>query len=162
MYCSGCGSSFSVSDKFCSKCGTAVSAIHLQPEQETSSIKVGGNGMAKQLSKTVFILLILVSTFVVTLIFSEMGIGTVLLSISIAETVAATAVGFSVAKSITKNYRRTWVEIIWFHVINLVGCIISLALVGAVPMKALVAMAFALMASGLLFWLQNKSRSASK
>ena len=69
--------------------------------QEAATVKPTGNGMAKQLSSGVFIALILVSTFAAALIFSEKGIGTILLSALIAETLAATAVGFSVAKLIT-------------------------------------------------------------
>lgn len=101
MYCSKCGSNLEVSDKFCSKCGVAVTAINQQPVQEAATVKPTGNGMAKQLSSGVFIALILVSTFAAVLIFSEKGIGTILLSALIAETLAATAVGFSVAKLIT-------------------------------------------------------------
>jgi hypothetical protein len=160
MYCSECGSNFGVSDKFCSKCGAEIPAAHQLPVQEAPSIKPASNGMAKQLSSPVFILLILVSTFATAIIFSEKGIGTILLSALIAETFAASAVGFSVAKLITKNERRTWVEIIWFQVFNFVGGFISLAAAG--PMKALVALVFTLLASALFFWLQNKSRSNSK
>ena len=160
MYCSKCGSNLEVSDKFCSKCGVAVTAINQQPVQEAATVNPTGNGMAKQLSSGVFIALILVSTFAAALIFSEKGIGTILLSALIAETFAATAVGFSVAKLITKNERRTWVEIVLFQVFNVVGGFISLVAAG--PKKALVALAFAFVASALLFWLQNKSRSGSK
>lgn len=159
MYCSECGSNLEVNDKFCSKCGAAVPAVNQQPVQEAARINTASSGMVKQLSSPVFILLILVSTFVAAMLFSEKGIGTILLSALIAETFAATAVGFSVAKLITKNERRTWVEIVWFQVFNFGGGFISLA-VG--PMKALVALAFAFLASVLLFWLQNKSRSGSK
>jgi len=35
MYCSECGSTLGVSDKFCSKCGAAIPAIHEKPTQET-------------------------------------------------------------------------------------------------------------------------------
>jgi hypothetical protein len=160
MYCSECGSNVGVSDKFCLKCGAAIPATHKQPARESPPIKPTSNGMAKQLSSFVFILLILVATFAAAIIFSEKGIGTVLLSALIAETFAATAVGFSVAKLITKNERRTWVEIIWFQVFNFVGGFISLAAAG--PMKTLVALVFTFLASALLFWLQNKSRSGSK
>ena len=55
----------------------------------------------KTIIKRRFIALILVSTFAAALIFSEKGIGTIFLSALIAETLAATAVGFSVAKLIT-------------------------------------------------------------
>jgi len=123
-------------------------------------IQPAGNGMTKQLSSSVFILLIFVSTFVVGMIFSENGIGTILLSLLIAATFVPTVVGFSLAKLITKNERRTWIEIIWFQVLNFVGGFISLAAAG--PNKILVALAFAFLASTLLFWLQNKSRSDSK
>jgi hypothetical protein len=34
MYCSECGSTLGVADKFCSKCGAAIPAIHQQPVQE--------------------------------------------------------------------------------------------------------------------------------
>jgi hypothetical protein len=34
MYCSECGSTLGVSDKFCSKCGAAIPAIHEKPTQE--------------------------------------------------------------------------------------------------------------------------------
>ena len=34
MYCSECGSTLGVSDKFCSKCGAAIPTIHQQPVQE--------------------------------------------------------------------------------------------------------------------------------
>ncbi len=160
MYCSECGSNVGVSDKFCLKCGAVIPATHKQPVREAPPIKPTSNGMAKQLSSFVFILLILVSTFAVAIIFSEMGLGTGLLSNLIAETFAATAVGFSVAKLITKNERRNWAEIIWFQVFNFVGGFISLAAAG--PMKTLVALVCTFLASALLFWLQNKSRSGSK
>lgn len=160
MYCSKCGSNFEVNDKFCSKCGVAVIAINQQPVQEAPPAKQVSNGTAKQLSRGVFVALILVSTFAAALIFSEKGIGTILLSALIAETFAATAVGFSVAKLITKNERRTWVEIALFQVFNVVGGFISLVAAG--PMKALVPLTFTFLASVLLFWLQNKSRSGSK
>lgn len=160
MYCSECGSNVGVSDKFCLKCGAAVPSTHKLPVREAPAIKPTSNGMAKQFSGFVFILLILLSTFGVAIIFSEMGIGTVLLSDMIAETLAATAVGFSVAKLITKNERRTWAEIIWFQVFNFVGGFLSMAAAG--PMKTLVAFVFTFFASVLLFWLQKKSRSGSK
>jgi hypothetical protein len=46
MYCSECGSTLGVSDKFCSKCGAAIPAIHEQPAQEapppvTPAVKLG-------------------------------------------------------------------------------------------------------------------------
>lgn len=160
MYCSECGSNIEVSEKFCSKCGAATPTIHQQPVQEGPLIKSDSNGKAKQISRPVFILLILVSTFVAAIIFSEKVIGTILLSNLIAETFASTAVGFSMAKLITSNERRTWVEIIWFQVINFVGGFISLTAAGS--KKGLVAIAFTLLASILLFWLQKKSRSDSK
>jgi hypothetical protein len=160
MYCSKCGSNLEVSDKFCSKCGAAIPAVTQQPVQEAPPGKPTSNGTAKQLSSAVFILLVLVSTFAAALIFSEKGIGTILLSTLIAEAFAVTAVGFYVAKLITKNERRTWVEIVLFQVFNVVGGFISLVAAG--PKKALVALAFAFLASTLLFWLQNKSRSGSR
>jgi hypothetical protein len=160
MYCSECSSNLGVSDKFCSKCGAAIPVIHQQPVQEGPLIKSASKGMAKQLSRSVFILLILVSTFVAVLIFSEKGIGTILLSALIAESFSATAVSFFVAKLITKNERRTWVEIIWFQVFNFVGGFISLAAAG--PKRTIIALALTFLASTLLFWLQNKSRSGSK
>lgn len=159
MYCSECGSNLEVDNKFCSKCGKATAVIHQQPLQETPLIKSAGSGIAKQFSIPVFIFLILVSTFIAAILFSEKGVGTILLSALIAETFAATAVGFSVAKLITKNERRTWMEIIWFQAFNFAGGFISLA---AGPMKVLVALGFAFLASTFLFWLQKKSRPRSK
>lgn len=79
MYCSECSSNLGMRDKFCSKCGAAIPAIHQQPVQEALLIKAASKGMTKQLSSPVFILLILVSTFVVVLVFSEKGVGTILL-----------------------------------------------------------------------------------
>ncbi|MCS6141869.1 hypothetical protein G3485_22935 [Shewanella baltica] len=137
-----------------------VTAINQQSFQESLPSKPASNGKTKQLSRGVFIAFILVSTFVAALIFSEKGIGTILISALIAETFAATAVGFSFAKLITKNERRTWVEIALFQVFNLIGGFISLIAIG--PKKALVALTFAFVASFILFWLQNKSRSSSK
>ena len=159
MYCSECGSNLEASDKFCSKCSAAAPAIHQQAAQEAPLIKSASSGTAKQLSSPVFILLVLVSTFVAAILFSEKGIGTILLSALIAETFAATAIGFSVAKLVTKNKRRTWVEIIWFQAFNFAGGFISLA---AGPIKALVVIGFAFLASALLFWVQNKSKLGSK
>ncbi len=159
MYCSKCGSNLGVSDKFCSKCGAVTPAIGQQSPPEIALINTVSTGKRKQLSNLVFIGLILVSTFVAAGLFSEKGIGTILLSTLIAETFAATAFGFGMAKLIIKNKQRTWAEIIWFQVFNFAGGFISLA---AGSMKALAALAFAFVASALLFWLQNKSRAGSK
>ena len=49
MYCSECSSNLGVSDKFCSKCGAAIPAIHQQPVQEAPLIKsVRAVGRANQ------------------------------------------------------------------------------------------------------------------
>lgn len=159
MYCSKCGSKLEINDKFCIECESAVISNNQYPVEAIPPKNQVDNGTGKQFSRGVFVAFILVSTYAAAVIFSEKGIGTILFSALIAETFAFTAVGFSIAKLITKNERRTWVEIALFQVFNVVGGFISIS---AGQMKAIFAILSTFLLSMLLFWLQKKSRSESE
>jgi len=158
MYCSTCGSALGKNDLFCAKCGAATSNADAQVPQESRDQTATLGSGPKQLSRPVFVALILASTFVVAILLSEKGVGTVLLSALVAETLAGTAVGFSLAKLVTKNGRRTWIEILLFQVVNIAAGLISAGASG--PMKTALAIGFTFIASTLVLWFQRRSASA--
>jgi len=155
VHCSKCGSTIGKSDLFCAKCGTAVSIAGAKAtEAAVENVPTLGRG-PKQLSRVVFVTFILGSTFVAALVLSEKGIGTVLLSALVAERFAGTAVAFYIAKLITKNVSRTWIDILFFQVINVIAGLFSAGASGST--KTAMALGFAFIASALVFWLRRFS-----
>ena len=93
-------------------------------------------------------------SFSVIFLFSENGVGSILLSKQLAESFGISSLGFYLGKLASRNSRRTWIELIWFQVLNFVCMLSAIAAKAAgvgVAYKAAVPLMLAFIVSFLVF-----------
>ena len=118
----------------------------------------------KQLPRTVFVLLVIVTNFLVILAFS----GNVYFSNQLAGSLTATGLGFFLAKLLTGNKERTWLELAWFPLLNICTTLFGAGMRGALgPQPALGSVewsqtAFAFGVSIVVFMIQRRSGTVAE
>lgn len=126
MKCTNCELQLTEGDKFCTNCGTEAHREKESYEKPNESNLIATSNR-KQFSTIVFVILTLLCTMLTSVLFSELLLGTMLLQTTIAESFAASGLGFFFAKLITKNKQKTWVELLSFQIINIVAGQLSVA-----------------------------------
>ena len=117
--------------------------------------------MKKQMSRAVFVTLFFVISFSLIFLFSE----NILLSQRLAESFGVSSFGFYLGKLVSRNSRRTWIELVWFQALNFV-CMLSVIAAeaaGVIIYKESIALILAFIISFLVFRVVgNKSHIESE
>ncbi len=115
---------------------------------------ISENEEKKKMSRIAFVTLFFIISFSVIFLFSENGVGSILLSQQLAESFGISSLGFYLGKLASRNSRRTWIELIWFQVLNFVCMLSAIAAKAAgvgVAYKAAVPLMLAFIVSFLVF-----------